>query len=162
MQTTAPQRSLNAGYPGLMAEPFGPTDIRSCVQPAAKSYFGRFVVVDGEGKCKHPTATGQQPLGVVAASQAVMMDSADALPGYPAKHTVNVMRKGYIWVAIEEDIAIGDAVYFRHTANGAGKLNLGSFRNDADSATCDQLTNARWVKAGTLALGYALLELGSL
>lgn len=160
-QTTAPLTTMAAGYPGLAAEPFGPEDVRSVINSAAKMYFGRMVVVDGEDKAKHPTAAGQKPLGVVMASHAMQSDTVQDDPGYPAKKTANVLRKGYIWVKIEEDIAIGDAVYFRHTASG-GNTKLGSFRNDADTATCDQLTNARWVKGGTAALGYALLELGSL
>lgn len=158
-QTTAPLRNMVVGQAGLMAEPFGPEDVRSVVNTAGKLYFGRMAVVNttDEGKSAHPSAAGQAPLGIVMHSHATVSleDGLDA--GYAAKETANVLRKGYIWVVIEETIAIGDAVYFRHTAGTGTKL--GAFRNDADTASCDLLAGARWVKGGTASEGIALLEI---
>lgn len=149
------------GRLGLAAEPFNPSTIETKVQPAGKSYFGRLVVDDfagGEERIKHPDAASLKPLGVVMSTHSMPSNEDADDPNYPAQEAVKVMNKGRIWVAIEEDIAVGDDVYFRHTA-GAGGSKLGAFRNDADTATADQLTNARWVKGGTAAEGIALLEL---
>lgn len=159
-QTTAPLRNMVPGRLGLAAEPFNPSTIETKVQPAGKSYFGRMLVDDfagGEERVKHPTATGQKPLGVVMSSHSMVQNEDGDDPNYAAKDAVKIMNKGRIWVAIEEDIAVGDDVFFRHTAGTGTKL--GAFRNDADTASADQLTNGRWVKGGTAAEGIALLEL---
>ncbi len=153
------------GSLGLLAEPFGPCDVRSKVQPAAKSFFGRLVVRDGASadKVKHPTATIsdlQTIEGVVSSSHAVEQNGSDD-PGYAAKDAVNVMKKGYIWVAIEETVAVGDPVFVRFAAGTGTKL--GAFRNDADTATCVDISSvAKWVEGGTAAQGVALLSLNLL
>lgn len=161
-QTSAPLREMVPGRLGLLAEPMQSSVIETKVQPGAKSYFGRMVVADpstGEEAIKHPDATGFASLGVVAATHAIESQDDGEEPNYPAEDAVTVINKGRVWVAIEEDVAVGDDVYCRHTANGAGKLRLGAFRNDDDTANADQITNARWVKGGTAADGVALLEL---
>lgn len=159
-QTSYLRNMVPAGL-GVQAEPFEPSSIETRVNPSAASYYGRAVVqaTGGDSRIKHLDTTGAKVLGVVVASQTLMSQSGSDEPNYPAKEAVMVMNKGRIWVAIEEDIAVGDAVYVRHTANGSGKLRLGAFRNDSDSSNCDQLTNARWIKGGTSAQGFALLEL---
>lgn len=156
-QTTAPLREMIAGQAGQMAEPFGPEDVRSVVNPTGKLFFGRMAVVSGDGLAAHPTSGSQVKLGVVMHSHATVSKEDGLDAGYAAKETANVIRKGYVWVVIEEDIAIGDAVFYRHAAGTGTKL--GAFRNDADTASCTALTNARWVKGGTAAQGIALLEL---
>lgn len=156
-QVQAPLREMALGQAGLMAEPFGPEDIRSVVNPTGKLFFGRIAAIDGENKAKHPTLTTDKILGVVMHSHA-LESKADGLDaGYGAKETANVIRKGYVWVVIEEDIIVGDAVFYRHAA-GAGGTKLGALRNDADTASCTALPNARWVKGGTAVQGIALLE----
>jgi len=55
--------------------------------------------------------------------------------------TVSVVRVGSLWVYAEEAVNEGDSVYVR-IASGAGGTHLGAFRNDSDSSTCVQLTNA--------------------
>jgi len=159
-QTTAPLREMVIAQAGMMAEPFGPEDVRSVVNTGGKLFFGRMAVVNttNEGLAAHPSAASQRPLGVVMHSHATVSKEDGLDAGYAQRETANVLRKGYIWVVIEETIAIGDSVFFRHTASG-GNTKLGAFRNDADTATCDQVTNARWVKGGSAAEGLALLEL---
>lgn len=159
-QTTAPLREMVQGQAGQMAEPFGPEDIRSVINTAGKLFFGRLAVVDGEGKAKHPTATLDKPLGVVMHSHATVSKEDGLDAGYATKETANVIKKGYVWVVIEEDIVFGDAVFYRHAAGTGTKL--GAFRNDADTATCTALPNARWVKGGLAAQGIALLEINVL
>lgn len=261
-QTQAPKVNMDEGRPGLAAEPFGPEDIRSLVNPSGRMYFGHAAARGSSyGQTKLPTASDDVIEGVVMASHALESQDNSEEPNYPAQKSSNVMRKGYIWAKIEEDIALGDDVYFRYgkvdqvhtiafdadfvTGNsvsvvvngetvtqafdtnhddtmaalvaqiltvpgvqsvssntggdnrtitvtsdtdadivigtpsvtgGASQASgvttetvepktakdLGKFRNDADSSTAAQLSNARWVKGGTAALGYALLELDKL
>jgi len=160
-QITAPLREMKLGQLGQAAEPFNPSTVETKVQPAAPSFFGRMVVDDfagGEERIKHPTATAQTPLGVVAHSHTVPTNEDGLDPNYPAKEAVKVINKGRIWVQIDEDVTVADDVFFRHTANG-GLDKLGAFRTDADTARADQITNARWVKGGLAADGIALVEL---
>lgn len=53
-------------------------------------------------------------------------------------------KRGPMTVLTEEAVSDGDPVYVRHTANGAGKLQVGAFRNDADGDAAEalRLTNA--------------------
>lgn len=99
-----------------------------------------------------PSATGAKLAGIVPFVR-LYEDAKDSLDRYgiPDDRQLQIVKEGIIWVYCEENIAINDAVYFRHTANGAGKLNVGTgFRNDADTATCDLIpsSNARWVTSG--------------
>jgi hypothetical protein len=56
----------------------------------------------------------------------------------------------------EQDVALGDPVYVRHTSDGGSNTQPGTFRKDADSGNAVQVKGARWVKAGTAGLGAAL------
>jgi len=102
------------------------------------------------------SATGQTPAGILAHTHAQQDPTlADPL-GVALLEPASVVRRGRIWVVTEEAIAVGDAVYFRHTS-GTG-TEIGAFRNDADTASCDQITSARWLR-GCSAAGVALLEI---
>lgn len=61
----------------------------------------------------------------------------------------NYLDRGVIWVICEEAINPEDPVYVRHTANGAGKLQLGAVRNDADTANCVLLEGAKFAEKTT-------------
>lgn len=103
------------------------------------------------------SATGQAPVGVLVHTQAQQNPDLAGDLGVDLLEPASVLRRGRIWVAVEEAITVGDDVYFRHTAGGGGS-EIGAFRNDADTATCDQVTNAQWLQGSTGA-GVALLEL---
>ena len=81
------------------------------------------------------------------------------LPGIeatPSGYPVNLFRRGYIWVRINQDVALADPVFIQHTTNG-NKLP-GYFRKDADGGNA-QAVNGRWVNLGTELGGMAGLEL---
>lgn len=69
--------------------------------------------------------------------------AADGRVGYPAKKTVNILRKGVIWVYSTEAIALGDAVRFWDTDYSATVTGafLGRFCKTA-SATRTTLVNS--------------------
>ena len=125
--------------------------------------YGAVVAYTGTGRnIALPSATGFKIAGIVPFVR-LYEDAKDSLNryGYPTERWIQVAKEATIYVYCEEDIAINDAVYVRHTANGAGKLNVGTgFRNDADTATCDLIpsSNARWVSSGK-AGGFAQLSI---
>jgi hypothetical protein len=61
----------------------------------------------------------------------------------------NVAREGRAYVLVEQTVLVTDPVYWRHTANGAGKLQPGAFRKDSDSSNAYLLNGARWIKGAT-------------
>lgn len=72
-------------------------------------------------------------LGVSIAVQSLESVSGSDVPSYPAKHTINNLEDGVIYVYAEQDMGPTDKVFVRHTANGANKL-VGQVRKDSDSA----------------------------
>lgn len=145
------------GREGLIA--CHPRDIVCYVNPNDKMYFGRMAVMDGEGKTKHPDAAGLKVLGVVASTHAMeSKDDGDAA-SYAAKDPANILRKGRIWVKVEQDVVAGDPVFFRH-AVGTGS-DLGALRKDDDAATAEQLATACYL-TDALAGELAVVELGTL
>lgn len=159
-QTTAPKREMALGRVGLIAEPFGPEDIRSKVNPSGKSYFGRLVIqgAGGDERIAHPAAAIadlKTIMGTVVSTQAITSQNDSDDPNYPATDAVNVMRKGYMWVAITEDVAVGDPVFVLGSTGDEGKFAMSS----GGATDTDISTVARWAKGGLAADGIALLEL---
>jgi hypothetical protein len=61
---------------------------------------------------------------------------------------VDVAAEGFMWVRTEETIALGDAVYARHTAKGANTI-LGNFRNDGDPNVATVTVGGTWAENET-------------
>lgn len=165
-QTEAPRREMVAGRLGLIAEAFSPYDVKSRINSAAKSFFGRLVIRDtgsGEDAIAHPSSAlsavnGTVIDGIVSSTHAIESSRDSDDPAYPAQDTVNVLRKGYIWVQIEADVSVGDPVLVRHTADG-GLDKLGAFAPAAGAGLQDISAVAKWEKGGLAADGIALLEI---
>jgi hypothetical protein len=127
--------------------------------PAALVEFGMGLALDttdDRGKrVVVPTATA-----FIFAGVSVMTHAEDnrTLPGDEAiapTKSINLLKKGYIYLVCEDGCDPGDPVYLRHTVNGAN--TPGHFRTDADTARADAITGARWVTgaaAGGLAVAY--------
>ncbi len=123
---------------------------------------GRLVVLGTNDKgAKLPAAAGDvtgKTLGITRyqASRMVNWPSGVTVP-FPNGTTVPVIRRGKIWVKVEEAVAPGDPVFARHTA-GAGGTTIGAFRKSADTATAAQVPSA--VYRTTAAInGLALVEI---
>ena len=87
------------------------------------------------------------------------MDMASALSSpsvYPVKSSVPVMKKGRVWVKVEEAVAPNDPVYVRFAA-GTG-TQKGAFRASADTATAALLAGAKYLTTAA-ADGLAVIEL---
>lgn len=162
MSQTSYSVDPQVGYRGLLADPGMDKYALSLANgSAAAQGFGIMVRRDATNPEKQFdifSAASQTPVGILVHSHAREdLSLADPL-GIALLETASVIRRGRIWVAIEEDIAVGDDVYFRHTAGGGGS-EIGAFRNDADTVSADQITNAQWIQGGTAAVGVALLEI---
>ncbi len=87
--------------------------------------------------------------------------AADGRPGYPNRKSLNVIRRGQIWVYVTEAVALTDAVRFwdtDHSGTVAGAF-LGRFCKTASGTRTTLFTNgARWITKTTGA-GLAVLEI---
>lgn len=122
---------------------------------------GILVEIDSEGKFQLMTGATTHLAGGVINSFARDPGNAAALAStnaIKAGAVANLMVEGSIWLLAEEAMAVDDDVFVRHTANGAGKLQLGAVRNDNDSNNARQVTGAR-VLAGCSAAGPVLVYL---
>lgn len=106
---------------------------------------GVFVTQAGDQLFDEIDASGDVLLGVIARSMIKDPANRDAPEGIADGETANICTDGVVWVRAEEAMAIGDPVYVRHTANGAGKDVLGVVRNDADTANARLTKGARVV-----------------
>lgn len=69
----------------------------------------------------------------------------------------DIVYEGIVYVQIDGDVNPTLPVFVRFAA-GTGSV-LGAFRADADTATAQQVNNARWVETATAATGIAALQL---
>jgi hypothetical protein len=87
--------------------------------------------------------------------------AADGRPGYPNRKSLNVIRRGQIWVYVTEAVALTDDVRFwdtDHSGTVAGAF-LGRFCKTASGTRTTRFTNgARWLTKTTGA-GLAVLEI---
>lgn len=79
------------------------------------------------------------------------------LATYPRNSMISVMRKGYIFVVVEEAVSKGDQPFVRY-ASGAGGTQLGAFRKTVDSSSAAALPNARYETTAVLG-GLAVVKL---
>lgn len=127
---------------------------------ASPIYFGRGLaqnLTDAE-KISLPSATGFTFAGISSHSQ-IARPNDDGIAKYEDGISIPVLTKGRIYVLAEDAItSLDDAVYLRHTANGAVNV-AGRFRTDADTARADQISNARWLSLTTGVNQLAILEI---
>lgn len=123
---------------------------------------GRLVVMgSADGRGKLPTVSGDvtgKALGITRYQPMRMVNwpSGVSVP-FPNGSTAPLIRRGLVWVKVEEIVAAGDPVFVRH-ASGAGGTALGAFRKSADTATAAQLPSAIY-RTSAAANGLALVEI---
>lgn len=152
----------SAAFPGMLYDN-GDNDVLSYVSEEASANmpfgialakgaadFGALLMVNGSsvviGVAQH--VHNVDP-GQVAATPAGA--------GVPPKYPVNVLKRGRIWVSVEQAVTPASNVFVRHTA-GAGGTQKGAFRTDADTATAVQVTNGMRFLTSTTGAGLAVLE----
>jgi len=106
-----------------------------------------------DAKAKLPGTSGDHFLGVTVYSAAGMTDLVNG--GYAVADAMPVMRKGRIWVQVEEAVNKGDNAFIRY-ASGTG-TQKGAFRKSADTSTAVQAKGFVYLTTAS-ANGFALLE----
>ena len=151
-QTSAPSVNMEAGFAGLIAESFGPRKVESMYSDAVQK-FGYGVALDAATKkVKTPGAATDVTAnfaGIVASSHA-LESSESGDPQYAAKASLPVLRRGVIWVKVEDAVTINGDVYC-NWQNGAE----GQFRSDGDAGNAALVPSAKYrssAGAGELAL----------
>lgn len=131
------------------AEPYSALTFNNPVDTIA---FGRMVAkVSGDANgCELPDGGSAVLLGVAIRK----LHTTDN--DYQPENEVGVMRRGQIWVEVEQTVTPDSPVYVRHTDPGA--LGLGVFRADADTADAVLVPEARYL-VGASANGVALLDI---
>lgn len=69
-----------------------------------------------------------------------------ATAGVKPTQNMNVLRRGSMYVLVEEAVVSHDVVFCRFAA-GAGGTQLGAFRKTADTATAAQVKGARFLSS---------------
>jgi hypothetical protein len=112
--------------------------------------FGAFVGFTAEGTCEIPDSAGE----VTGGGAVALLDPNKASgEGYKAGDPVRCLVRGRCFVLNEETVALGDAVFVRHT-----NATKGAFRNDTDSSTAATPPNMKWFQGG--AVGLAVIQVG--
>jgi hypothetical protein len=147
MSITAVQSSVaqNAiiGVPG---DPYDDTPMDIVTKIAAQDTpFGVWVSFKTEGKGTSPAATGDVT-GIANGGLVLRDKSLPTTAGYKTGDAMRVMVRGRAFAVAEETVVVTDTPFCRFAA-GTG-TQLGAFRNDADTATCVALPNARLFKGG--------------
>lgn len=156
MSQTVYNETPTAAMPGMIADNTDCCRIRTGKMLVAAP-FGIFVTKGAnEGEVELPNAAGDKIAGLLVHTHHIDRTNLPAGMDINANDIVPVCESGRCYVLIEEDMAEDDPVYVRVTANGAGKLQLGAVRNDADNNgadTCVLLKGASVRVGGLLAAG---------
>jgi hypothetical protein len=140
------------GASGQIAFP-SPSTTLTWNNPTDEVPYGRMLakVAGDDNGAKLPTADSDVMVGVAVLEQ----NRAD--DHYPAKSAMAVLKRGQIYVEVEEDVTPDNDVFVRF-ADGAGGTEKGIFRTDADTDTAVQVTNARYLTSAS-AGGFAIVDL---
>ena len=147
-QTSYSLRAKAAGIPGQLSCPVQEAVLDSKINALAMP-AGIFVCYDAaDDAVKIPAASGAVTTtgcGFVKKDIAIERQQSQTAD-YPAKSGVTVMRRGRMFVTTEDLSTFGGQVFVRITANGAGKLQLGAVRSDADSGNAVALPGCRFIR----------------
>lgn len=147
MSQTNYQVNFDKAFEGMLGDA-NHMDALSRVIEGAGVLFGKAVTFGtNDNQCKALSAITNKVMGVVIHKHVEEGVLA-------AKEAVSLLRKGRIYVKVEEAVSPGDAVFVRAVAAGAEEA--GSFRASADSTDCiDISANAEYLssaEAGEFAL----------
>lgn len=126
--------------------------------------FGRAVLIDSDDgaadtNIRLPRASGDiaNTFGVSVATQAMESHVDSAAANYSTRDCVSVLRKGRVYVQVEEAVTPASDVYIRHGADGA-KTRIGGFAASSGTGLAQLSSGARWLSSAS-AEGFAVLEL---
>lgn len=158
-QTTYLEKPV-AAMPGMIADETPSTIVTAKFVDAAGAPFGIFVTKGAnEGEVKLMTGGADPVAGILVHTHHVDVVPVPAGKDISQNDIMPLGQKGRFYALIEEDMAEDDPVYVRHTANGAGKLQVGAIRNDNDGANAVLLKGATIRRGGVLATdGVAVVD----
>lgn len=137
--------------------------ITELVEKDQRVPFGKLVVYDPQGdddQVRLPRATGEvtgQPAGFAVYDPAIETNTAYTDDGgYESRSVMSILRRGRLWVEVEDAVTAYGSVFIRFSASGAEVL--GSARSDADTADAVALPSAKFL-TGASAGGVALVEI---
>lgn len=162
MSQTSYGASQPVAFEGMEADAGYDSRVVTATDPTNATNFGRAAILGAsEGLFQVPDGADGTLIGITKHSHSHDPSATSATEGVAATEPVNIMAKGRIWVLPEDDVALGDTVFYRHSNAGAAPEGNGRFRTDNDGASGDvtQITaGARWLSAG-LAGTPVLLEI---
>lgn len=148
MVQTAYSENMAAAVAGMLADA-GQNDVVS--MPAQSA------ITAGAGLTLHSGGVTVEPANSTAAFQGVAVRSLDTEgdanndPSYAATDVVSVLRKGRIWVSVQDAVGAGAAAFVDNAGAGAGE-----FRSDATGGVAVPTGVFRTTTAGA---GLAILEI---
>jgi hypothetical protein len=161
-QQTTYNANMSAAFEGQLADD-GPNNMLSRLQGEASAGVGFGLVVchhlTVDNKIILPADANSRPCGITVRKHDYAIPSEYDVDndGLQPGAMVAVLRKGRIWVKVEEAVAIGDPFFARHTATGDERK--GAIRKSADSSDCLDLTaKGRFLTKQDTIGGLALLE----
>lgn len=170
-QTSYSINISQVAYPGQPFDGAHDTDVVSGLSTAAAIPYGVLAVHDlsntagaDQVAVKVPAASTDITVlgsakGVVMADQARAQDPTFSVPTYRQYQAVPCMRRGRVWVKVEEAVLDGDQAFVRFAVGSFSQL--GAFRKTADSASAAALPGAYYVGASISVGGqlYAVVQL---
>lgn len=146
------------GYPGCVVD--AANTLKESKAAAAAVPFGTLVCrraspADGQDVCANPAATAD----VTARAYGVALrdETRKHTTGYETNDQVTFLRRGRVWVTVEDAVVGGAAAFVRFTVE-APDLQLGTFRSDADTDKAVALPGAVF-RSSASAGGLAILEI---
>lgn len=156
IQTTV---SSNPGlaYAGMLVDPDKARVITRINGSGGALDFGIGVIEGTTRDNEFDTAsgTGFSLLGIIVHEHLTTNRDLTGTNGVADNQPCKIMTSGMIWVLPEEAVTQSSDVYMRHTVNST--LTTGHFRTDADTSKADQISNAKWLTAGSSTVPALLL-----
>ncbi len=158
MSQTAYPLEAAVAFPGMLGEGGKEFSISRANEDAVAIGAGRPVVVgtDPETQAALPSSAGETFLGITTAKHGRERLDLVGAASFRQNENMEIVRKGRVWVTVEEAVVYGDPVFFRHTDNGP--LLAGGWRNDTAAGEADAVPEA--IFASTAAIDtVALIEI---
>lgn len=158
-----PQTSVSeaptAAFQGMLADTGPNNDVASFVNESTSEIPFGVMVMQGtaDDQCKPLAATTDKLIGIVVHSHAYDKDNELGSTGLKQYVSVGVLRKGRIWVPVEEAVTPASSVLVRAVAGGSEVA--GAFRDTADSTDCIDISQFARYRSTTTGAGLALVEI---
>jgi len=150
MSQTNYQVNFDKAFEGMLGDA-NHMDALSRVIEGANVLFGKAVTFGtNDNQCKALSAISEKVAGIVIHKH---IEEGELLE----KDAVSLLRKGRIYVKVEEAVSPGDAVFVRAVVAGAEEA--GSFRASADSTDCIDISSKAEYLTSAEAGEFALVDI---